>query len=155
MDEIRETVEVVVKTTRATASAEEAVKKAVEDKKTTATDWSKLVTKLNIFEHKSQEGEMKAFREWSWVFGKQLSSVAEAYMKHLKETHDKPNESFDMDLATTEEKTRCINLYGLLASLMRGRAPRLVKAVEDPNGFDAWRSLSKAWKPTSKAKHSR
>ena len=48
MDEIRETVEVVAKTTRATASAEEAVKKAVEDKKTTATDWSKLVTKLNI-----------------------------------------------------------------------------------------------------------
>ena len=30
----------------------------------------------------------------------------EAYMKDLKETHDKPNEKFDMDLATGEEKTR-------------------------------------------------
>ena len=57
-----------------------------------------------------------------------------------------------MDLATTTEKARCIKLYGLLASLMRGRALQLVKAVEDSNGFDAWGSLSKALKPTSKAR---
>ena len=35
---------------------------------------------------------------------------------------------------------------------MRGRALQLVKAVEDSNGFDAWRSLNKVLKPTSKAK---
>ena len=35
---------------------------------------------------------------------------------------------------------------------MRGRALQLVKAVEDSNGFDAWRSLNKTLKPTSKAK---
>ena len=35
---------------------------------------------------------------------------------------------------------------------MRGRALQLVKAVEDSNGLDAWRSLSKALKPTSKAR---
>ena len=29
-------------------------------------------------------------------------------------------------------------------------ALRLVKAVEDSNGFDAWRSLNKALKPISK-----
>ena len=73
-------------------------------------------------------------------------------MKDLKEVHDKPNESFDMGLATGEEKTRCIKLYGLLASLMRGRVLQLVKAVEGSSGFDAWRSLNKALKPTSKAR---
>ena len=35
---------------------------------------------------------------------------------------------------------------------MRGRALQLVKAVEDSDGFDAWRSLNKALKPTSKAR---
>ena len=30
----------------------------------------------------------------------------EAYMKDLKETHDKPSESLDMDCATTAEKTK-------------------------------------------------
>ena len=49
-----------------------------------------------------------------------MSAVDEGYMKDLKEIHDKPSEKLDMDLATTEEKTRCIKLYGLLASLMRG-----------------------------------
>ena len=57
-----------------------------------------------------------------------------------------------MELADDAEKTRCIKLYGLLASLMRGRALQLVKAVEISTGFDAWRSLSKYLKPTSKAR---
>ena len=35
---------------------------------------------------------------------------------------------------------------------MRGRALQLVKAVEDSNGFDAWRSLNKGLKPTSRAR---
>ena len=39
-------------------------------------------------------------------------------MKDLKEIHDKPNDNFDMDLGQREE-TRCLKLYGLLASLMR------------------------------------
>ena len=69
-------------------------------------------------------------------------------MRELKETHEKPNQKFDMDLATTEEKTRRIKLYGLLASLMRGRALQLVNS----NGFAALRSLNIALKPTSKAR---
>ena len=45
---------------------------------------------------KSQEGEIKAFGELSWVLEKYLSAVDEGYMKDLKETHDEPNEKFDM-----------------------------------------------------------
>ena len=57
-----------------------------------------------------------------------------------------------MELADDAEKTRCIKLYGLLPSMMRGRALPLVKAAEDSNGFDAWSSLNQALKPTSKAR---
>ena len=70
---------------------------------------------------------------------KYLSAVDEGYMKDLKETHEKPNDKFDSELADDAEKTRRIRFYGLLASLTRGRALHLVKAVEDSNGFDAWR----------------
>ena len=72
-------------------------------------------------------------------------------MKDLKEVHEKPNDKFDMDLATEAEKARCIKPYGLLASLMRGRALQL---AEDSNGFDAWRSLNRALKPRQEAWHS-
>ena len=47
-------------------------------------------------------------------------------MKDLKEIHEKPNDKFDMDLATTEEKARCIKLYGLEASLVRGNSGRVL-----------------------------
>ena len=105
---------------------------------------SKLIANPNIFCHKSQDEEIKALRECSWVFEKYLSAVDEGYMKDLKEVYDTPNEKCDMDLATeTKENTKCIKLYGLLASLMGGRALQLVKAVENSNGIDAWRSFKK------------
>ena len=151
-EEIRETLTVIVQCTQVTYQQ---LKKAVEDKKSTATDWSKLIAEPNVFDYKWQEKEINALREWSWELEKCLSSVDsvnEAYMKDLKEPHDKPNEKLDMDLATGDEKTRCIKLYGLLASLMRGRSLQVAKAVEDSNGFDAWRSLNKALKPISKAR---
>ena len=80
MEDIRE----FLQSTLATTSAAEAVKKAVEDKKSSTTDRSKLIAKPNIFDHKSQEEEeIKALREWSWVFEKYLSAVDEGYMKDL------------------------------------------------------------------------
>ena len=50
------------------------------------------------------------------------------------------------------ELAQALCLYALLVSLMRGRALQMVKAVEDSNGFDAWRRLNKASKQTSKAR---
>ena len=35
-----------------------------------------------------------------------LSAVDEGYMKDLKEIHEKPDDKFDVDLATEAEKTR-------------------------------------------------
>ena len=68
MEEISKVLTAIAQSTQATASAAEAVKKAVEDKKSSTTDWSKLMTKPSLFDCKSQEEEIKAFREWSWVF---------------------------------------------------------------------------------------
>ena len=45
MEEIREILGQAARSTQAAATAEEAVKKAVEDKETNTTDWSKLITK--------------------------------------------------------------------------------------------------------------
>ena len=85
MQESREILQTIARGTLATTSAAEAVKKAVEDKKSSTTGWSKLIAtpaKPNIFDYKPQEEEIKAFREWSWVFGKYLSTVDEGY-KHI------------------------------------------------------------------------
>ena len=59
-EEIREAQQTIAQSTLATASAAEAVKKAVEDKKSSATDWSKFIAKPDIFDYKSQEEEIKS-----------------------------------------------------------------------------------------------
>ena len=50
MEEIREILAVIAQSTQATTSGPEAVKKGIEDKKSTTTDWSKLIAKPNIFD---------------------------------------------------------------------------------------------------------
>ena len=52
---------------------------------------------MTISHKKRKYEEIKPLREGSWVFEMYLSSVDEAYMKDLKEIHDKPNENFDME----------------------------------------------------------
>ena len=46
MEEIREILQTIAQSTLETTSAAEAVKKAVEDKKSSTTRWSKLIAKL-------------------------------------------------------------------------------------------------------------
>ena len=62
MEEIREILQAIAQSTLATTSAAEAVKKAVEDKKSSATGWSKLTATPNIFDYKSQEEEIKGIQ---------------------------------------------------------------------------------------------
>ena len=69
MEEIREILQAIAQSTLATTSAAEAVKKAVEDKKSSTT-LTISHNKPNIFNSKSQEEEIKALREWAWVLEK-------------------------------------------------------------------------------------
>ena len=56
MDEVRDILQAIAQSTLATTSVAEAVRKAVEDKRSSTTDdWSKLIAKPNIFEYKSQD----------------------------------------------------------------------------------------------------
>ena len=86
MDEIREILEQVARSTQAAATTAEAVKNAVEDKKASTTGWSKLTTKPGLFEHKSQEEEIKAFREW-----------CHGYLRSISVQWSKPGASSYMD----------------------------------------------------------
>ena len=49
MDEIREILTVIAEGAQATTSAAEAVKKAVEDKKSSGTDWSQFYWLVTVF----------------------------------------------------------------------------------------------------------
>lgn len=51
IDEIKEILQTIAQSTLATASAAEAVRKAVEGKKASTAAWTKLIAKPNIFDY--------------------------------------------------------------------------------------------------------
>lgn len=133
----RHVLENIAKSTQAAAEAANAVKKTLDKKKRPNTDWSKLLTKPNVFDCKNQE-EIRAFRELSRVFEKYNTSI-DGFIQDVKEIREKPSDTFGMDLGTCwrEDKvyqdvwtTGFIDAWSSIASCDVDRGS---------NGFDAWR----------------
>ena len=112
-------------------------------------DWSKLINKPQVFEHASLEAEIKAFRDWSWQLGQFLVTIDPSYDEELKKIYDDPSKSLDMSTASADTRMRSSKLYGLLASLVRGKALSLVKSVSGADGYEALRQMCLALRPNS------
>lgn len=54
-----------------------------------------------------------------------------------------------MDTASLETRTRNIKLYGLLASLVKGKALNIVKGVGSSDGYEALRQIVLAIRPNN------
>ena len=117
-----------------------------------STDWSKLLSKPAILDCKSQEEEIRCFRDWSWQLRQYLCAIDEGFNKDLTDLEDDPSKSMDMTTASDDVRTRGTRLYGLLAGLVKNRALQIVKAVTAGDGYEAYRQLLLALKPTSKAR---
>ena len=112
-------------------------------------DWSKLINKPPIFEHASVEAEIKAFRDWSWQLNQFLSTIDPSYDEELKRLFEDPSKGMDMQSASTDTRTRSSKLYGLLASLVRGKALSLVKSVSGADGYEALRQMILTLRPNT------
>ena len=113
-------------------------------------DWSKLLTKPGSFDHKSQEEEIKHFKDWSWQLVQYVSAIDSEFTKDMDDLANNPNSPLDLSTASTSTRERSTKLYGLLAGLLRGRALQTLKAVPNADGYEAWRQLLLTLRPTSK-----
>ena len=113
-------------------------------------DWSKLLTKPGTFDHKSQEDEIKNFKDWSWQLVQYVSAIDSEFTKDLDDLANNPNTPLDLSTASTSTRERSTKLYGLLAGLLRGRALQTLKSVANADGYEAWRQLLLTLRPTSK-----
>ena len=113
-------------------------------------DWSKLLTKPGAFDHKSQEDEIKNFKDWSWQLVQYFSAIDSEFTKDLDDLANNPNTPLDLSTASTSTRERSTKLYGLLAGLLRGRALQTLKSVANADGYEAWRQLLLTLRPASK-----
>ena len=112
-------------------------------------DWSKLLNKPPLFEHKTTEDEIRAYRDWSWQLVQFLNTIDPGYEKELPALMDDPGNSLDLSTASQETRHRSTKLYGLLASLCRNRSLNVVRSVKSSDGYEALRQLTLALRPAN------
>ena len=82
-------------------------------------DWSKLVNKPAVFDHKFMDGDLKNLL---WQLTQYMVTVDEGYETELRSLTDDPGNPLEMSTASAETRQRSAKLYGVLASLVRNRA---------------------------------
>ena len=101
-------------------------------------DWSKLVNRPPVFEHATTQAEIKGFRDWSWQVSQYLATIDANYDEEMKKLFDDPSKGLDMSSASVETRNRSTKLYGLLASLVRGKSLNTIKSVNNSDGYEAF-----------------
>lgn len=100
-------------------------------------DWFKMLPRPPVFEPKSREEELTLFRDWMWQLEQYLVALDPLFSRDLVEVRQDLTREIDMDALTDEEKKRSGFLFGLLASLLRGRPLMMLKSIAPGNGLDA------------------
>jgi hypothetical protein len=106
---------------QATASAVN--RPAAEDGKS----WWKLLAKPPTFDHSTREGEIAAWKEWSWTFEQYISSVDAKFAEDIPKLREHPERPIDPVDFNDMEKQRNTFFYSLLSSLLRQRALLVVR----------------------------
>eukprot|EP00435_Cladocopium_sp_Y103_P016694 s2953_g4.t1 len=96
--------------------------------------------------------KIKAFRDWSWQLGQFLTTIDPSYEEELTKIFEDPTKGLDTSTASADTRTRSSKLYGLLASLVRGKTFSLVKSVSGSDGYEALRQMCLALRPNSNAR---
>ena len=112
--------------------------------------WYKLLPKPTTWEPKTREEELGQWRDWSWSLEQYLATLDPQYVADIENIRKNVDTPVDMSVMHDDEKKRCSFLYGLLASLLRGRPLQVVKQVEKANGFESLRQLIVACEPASR-----
>ena len=151
----------VAEATKAAASAAQAIQSAPQPAVVASpgsspsssnaqnVDWSKLLNKPPLFDYKSSEDEIRAYRDWNWQLVQFLNAIDSGYGKELQSLMDDPSHPFDLESASSETRNRSAKLYGLLASLCRNRSLHVIRSVKNGDGYEALRQLTLALRPSS------
>ena len=121
----------------ATASAVEMLRLQAEGGSSSSrgTDWFKLLPKPNVFEPRDYDQEVAMWREWWWTVTQYLCTLDSKYETEIKHIETHTTVYQDPGLMSDDEKKRSMFLYGLLASLLRGRLLTVLRGAFENNGL--------------------
>ena len=66
-------------------------------------DWSKLISKPNVFDNKSAEEDMRSFRDWHWMLRQYLTAIDQGFAAELKQLDDDPSKPPRVDNSVSRD----------------------------------------------------
>ncbi|CAE7216612.1 YPTV4, partial [Symbiodinium microadriaticum] len=104
------------------------------------------------------EDEASQWGDWAFAFRNFLSLMDWGYFTDLKmaEQRTAPIDSSDFNgdffEGRDDRKVRGMKLYSVLSSYLRNRPLKVLRSVDDMNGFEVWRRLTAELEPSSRSR---
>ena len=110
---------------------------------------TKVLPKPDPFRPSTREEEFAQWPQWSWTFEQYLSCLDPNFSSELHE-YSRQQTPVTYSLLEDGAKQRSRLLYGMLNGLLYERGRRLLRSIQNQNGFEAWRLLSKDLMPKTR-----
>ena len=115
---------------------------------------SKVVRQPEPFGSESHDDDLSKWQDFTINFKAWLyygNPKFELDLHRVEVTHaDTPIGSVEGE--PQDVKDRCAQLYSILTGLLRGKPLRLLRQVENRNGFETWRQLTQLYLPKTKSR---
>ena len=118
----------------------------------------KVLKAPDTFSPNTIEEEVSQWGDWAFAFRNFLSFMDWGYLTDLKmaEQRTAPIDSTDYNgdffEGREDRKVRGMKLYSVLSSYLRNRPLKVLRAVDDMNGFEVWRRLTAELEPSSRSR---
>ena len=155
-DEIFSLVQAASDAAQAASSAAQALRDAQTSRASNSRfhEASKVVRQPDPFGSEVHDTDLNNWQDFStnfkaWLF--YANSKYEEDFLRIEITHaDQPIVSVDGE--AEDLRGRCHELYSVLTGLLRGKPLRMLRQVENRNGYEVWRQLSQLFQPRTKAR---
>ncbi|CAE7514351.1 unnamed protein product [Symbiodinium sp. CCMP2592] len=112
----------------------------------------KLVKAPEAFSPSTWQEERSSFAECKHRLRTWLGAIDDEILTLMNKAEKEPAKELEFDKLSVKEKTQSKKLYSILSSYTRNRPQRVVTAVKEENGIEAYRQLVNFNQPNTKAR---
>ena len=98
------------------------------------------------------DAEQSRWPEFSMGFKAWLYYAEKEYEKELTYVEDNVKTSQPLSSMNEDSKSRAEQLYSILTGLLRGRPLKILRSVNERNGYEVWRQLVVQYSPKTKGR---
>ena len=136
------------------AQATQALKEATDRRIGGFSDASKVVRCPKEFGHANSLDDQAGWSDFAFAFRQWLVFADPSYEADMKHVEDNPGLEvvYQATAQGASSRERSRKLYAILAGILKHRPLKMLRQINDSNGFEVWRQLSNLCTPKTKGR---